>query len=86
MCNGKTSYVGKTSTSLRKRMNNHISGCRTGRTTDVFDLHVHHCRLQNKNLSPPYFKVYAFMSLKSPDKLLVYEKSLQRRGFDTLNG
>ena len=86
MCDGKTSYVGKTSTSLRKRMNNHISGCRTARTSDVFDLHVHHCGLKNNNLNPPYFKVFAFMSLKSPDKLFVYEKSLQRRGFDTLNG
>ena len=26
------------------------------------------------------------MSLKIPDKLIVYEKALQRRGFDTLNG
>ena len=86
MCNGETTYVGKTCTTLRARMNNHISGCRNSRTSDVFDLHVHHCGLKNKNLSPPYFKVYAFMSLTKPDKLIVYEKSLQRRGFDTLNG
>ena len=85
MCDGKTTYVGKTSTTLRIRMNNHISGCRTGRTSDIFDVHVHQCGIVNGILKPPYFKVFAFMALKSADKLLVHEKSLQRRGFDTLN-
>ena len=70
---------------LRARMNNHISGCRTGRTTDIFDVHVHQCGITNNNLKPPYFKVFAFMALKTADKLLVHEKSLQRRGYDTLN-
>ena len=86
MCNGMTTYVGKTSTTLRTRLNNHISGCRNARTSDIFDLHVHNCGVKNRNLKAPYFKVYAFMSLKSPDKLIVHEKALQRRGFDTLNG
>ena len=66
-------------------MNNHISGCRTGRTSDIFDVHVHQCGIENGTLNPPYFKVFAFMALKSSDKLLVHEKSLQRRRFDTLN-
>ena len=86
MCNGMTTYVEKTSTTLRTRLNNHISGCRNARTSDIFDLHVHNCGVKNHNLKAPYFKVYAFMSLKSPDKLIVHEKALQRRGFDTLNG
>ena len=85
MCDGKTTYVGKTSTTLRTRMNNHISGCRNSRTSDIFDIHVYHCGLKNNKLRAPFFKVFAFMSLTSSDKLIVHEKSLQRRGYDTLN-
>ena len=44
---------GKTSTTLQKRMNNHISGCRTARTSNVFDLYLHHGGLQNNNLNHP---------------------------------
>ena len=81
----KTTYVGKTSTTLRSRMNNHISGCRNSRTSDIFDIHVYHCGLKNNKLRAPFFKVFAFMSLTSSDKLIVHKKSLQRRGYDTLN-
>ena len=78
MCK-QVSKTGKTDTSLRTRMNNHISSCRTGRTTDVFDLHVHECGIKNKYLNPPFFEIRAFMKLAKPDKLLTYEKEFHRR-------
>ena len=46
MCNGDVTKTGKTETRLRERINNHISDCRTGRTSDVFDLHVHECGIK----------------------------------------
>ena len=85
MCEGSTTYTGKTKTRLRDRLNNHISSCRSGETSDRFDRHVHKCGLQNGNLKPPYFKVYAFMKLKHPEKLISYEKTLHRRKLDTMN-
>ena len=40
---GKITKTGKTDTKFRMRLNNHISDCRTGNTSDIFDLHVHEC-------------------------------------------
>ena len=85
MCNGATTYTGKTRTKFRLRLNGHISDCRTGNTTDKFDLHVHECGTKNGCLSPPFFKVYAFLKLKSPEKLISYEKTFHRRKYDTMN-
>ena len=87
MCQGerKESKTGKTWTTLRERMNNHISECRSGKTSDLFDIHVHECGTKNKCLNPPYFKIYAFMKLSSPAKLLTYEKWLHSKGYDTMN-
>ena len=79
------SNTGKTWTDFRTRLNNHISDCRTGRTTDLFDIHVHECGKRNNCLKAPYFKVYAYMKLSTPDKLLAYEKYLHSRKFDTIN-
>ena len=62
MCNGKVTKTGKTSTTLRARINNHISDCETGRTSDIFDLHVHECGKKHNGLIKPYFKVKAFIS------------------------
>ena len=85
-CTGSTkeSKIGKTFTKLRYRLNNHISDCRTGNTTDVFDLHVHTCGKPSKNLVEPYFKVHAYMALSSRDKLLQYEKEFQKRNYATI--
>ena len=83
-CNFMTTNVGQT-TNFRQRMNNHISDSRTGRTTDIFDLHVFKCTKDNAFLLEPFFQIYAFMEISDESKLLEYEKMLHRRGFDTLN-
>ena len=85
MCNGAVTKSGKTETKLRARMNNHISDCKTGRTTDIFDLHVHDCGIRNNCLNPPYFRIRAFMKLSSPEKLLTYEKVIHERKYATIN-
>ena len=56
-CNGNTSST-STSTStndLRLRVNNHISSCRLGISTDKFDNHVFNCRAKNNYTLEPYF-------------------------------
>ena len=63
MCNGNVSKMGKTKSIFRKCINNHISDCRKGNTTDIFDLHVHECDIVNKCLNEPYFEIRAFMTL-----------------------
>ena len=83
MCDGKVSKTGKTSTRLRDRINNHISECGSGDTSDVFDKHCHKCGAYKKE--EPYFRVYAFMKLNGPEKLLTYEKMLHRRKYATIN-
>ena len=85
MCEGAVSKTGKTFTTLRVRMNNHISNCRTGRTSDVFDTHVHKCGIKNKCLEPPFFEIRAFMKLSTPDKLITYEKKMHQREYATIN-
>ena len=59
MCNGQVTKTGKTETKLRARINNHISNSETGRTSDVFDLHVQQCGKNHNGLVKPYFKVRA---------------------------
>ena len=85
MCNGAVTKTGKTSTKLRSRINNHISECKSGNTSDIFDLHVHKCGKSKNNLNPPYFRVKAYMKLSSPEKLLTYEKLLHSRKYATIN-
>ena len=84
MCN-KTTYTGITKTRLRLRMNNHISSCKSGKGTNIFDKHVHECGLKNKCLESPYFKIFAFMKLSSAQNLITYERYLHRMGLDTMN-
>ena len=48
-----TTYTGETNV-LRLRMNTHISDCRTGNTTDRFDLHVHNCRKKHNDKEEPF--------------------------------
>ena len=85
MCNGKTTYTGKTKTTLRARTNNHIACSRNGTGTDKFDRHVHECGTKNNCLKEPYFKVFAFMTISSEEKLITYERYLHRMGYDTMN-
>ena len=82
--NNPTTYTGKTF-NLRERMNNHISACRNGGSSDQFDNHVFDCK--SKHDTPdvePYFLVYAFMTVKR-ENLLTYEKHLHRKGYDSMN-
>ena len=60
-CKGATTYTGKTN-NLRKRMNNHISSCRLGTSTDRFDNHVFKCRNTHHVNTEPYFEIYVFLS------------------------
>ena len=83
-CNLSTSYIGKTN-NFRARMNNHISECRTGNTTDIFDKHVHKCKEKNHVKKEPYFQVYAFMTVSRENLLIPYESYLQSKRFDTMN-
>ena len=85
MCNGiiRETKTGKTKTRLRERVNNHRSECKSGKTTDVFDRHCHSCGAHRGK--EPYFRVRAFMKLRTPDKLLTYEKMLHGRKYATIN-
>ena len=83
MCDGKVTKTGKTQTKLRERINNHRSDSRTGRTTDLFDLHCHECGAHRSN--EPYFRVRAFIKLSTPDKLETYEKLFHQRKYATIN-
>ena len=82
-CHGHTTYIGKTSTSLRIRTNNHISDIKTGNTHDKFDLHVRQC--SNLQLTEPFFKLYALMTLKDSSKLLIYERKYHKLKYDSMN-
>ena len=79
-------YTGKTKV-LRDRMNNHISDCRLGGSSDLFDQHVFECKKQHPEPEKePYFHIYAFMTVKKEESLLTYEKHLHRQGYDSMNG
>ena len=75
------SNIGKTN-NFRLRTNNHISACRLGTSTDKFDNHVYNCK---KDRSESYFKIMILMEVNEVEKLLVYEESFHKRGFDTIN-
>ena len=83
-CDYKVTYTGKTN-HLRFRMNNHITGCRHGDSSDIFDNHVFKCRLGINMHEEPYFKILAFIELSEERLLLAYESYFHSRGFDTLN-
>ena len=84
------SNIGKTN-DLRKRTNGHISSCRTGKGTDVFDKHVYQCNPCKRNNDNgnkeegPYFKLWIIMEVDDYSKLLTYENYLHRCGYDTIN-
>ena len=83
-CKGKVTSTGKTNC-FRKRMNCHISECRTGNTTEIFDLHVHGCMKKNNMYTEPYFKIYVYMEVFDERKLIPYESHLHDKKFDTMN-
>ena len=78
-------HTGKT-VNFRHRMNNHITACCYGTSTNKFDNHVFKCINKNDHVAKePYFKVYAFMTVNNENKLLCYESYLHKMGFDTMN-
>ena len=81
--NYSTTYIAKT-IDLRSRMNNHITSCRVGGSTDKFDNHVFYC-MQNQKQQEPLFKIVTFMKLADKRNSLFYEKLLQNRGYNSLN-
>ena len=76
-------YTGKTD-DLRARTNNHISGCRLGRSPNKFDQHVFNC-MKTNTISEPYFKLFTFLKLNDHQKLRGYENMFHRKGYDTMN-
>ena len=83
-CHFKVTYIGKTN-DLRLRMNNHISACRHGESSDIFDNHVYKCRLANNHNDEPYFHIHAFIKLPDERLLLSYESYLHSKRYDTMN-
>ena len=66
-CNYSTTYIGK-SVDLRSRMNNHITSCRLGGSTDKFDNHVF-CCMQNQK-QEPFSQILMLMKLDDEQNLL----------------
>ena len=83
-CEFKVTYTGKTN-DLRSPMNNHISACRLGNSSDKFDNHVYDCYIRNNNANEPYFQMFAFVQLREEKSLLTYEAHFHAKGFDTMN-
>ena len=79
-------YTGKTN-DIRLRMNNHMTACRNGGSDDRFDNHVFSCRQKHgpQGDIEPFFKVYAFYTIKNEADLEMHEKYLHSKGFDTMN-
>ena len=80
-----TTKIGKTD-NFRDRTNNHITGCRHGKSTDDFDNHVFIC-CKNRAIphSEPFFKIWILMVLNDYQKLLKYERDLHLACHDTMN-
>ena len=76
--------LGKTD-NLRQRTNNHISGCRNGKGTDLFDNHVFECS-RSKGMPPnePFFLLFSMMACNDYSKLLNIERNLHLKGHDTI--
>ena len=59
-----TSKTGQT-VNLRDRMNNHISDCKLGGSSDLFDQHVYECKKQSDTPdAEPYFHIFLYMTVK----------------------
>ena len=81
----KVSNIGKTD-NLRERTNNHITSCRNGTGSDIFDKHVFNCfKNASKEAIEPYFSLFVFMELSDYNKLRNFEKKFHMQGHDTIN-
>ena len=76
---GNTRCTGKT-VKFRHIMNNHVTMCCCQTSTDRFDSNIFKCRNKTEHVpKKPYFKVYAFKTLKNKNKLW-YEILLTKDG------
>ena len=67
-------------------MNNDITACCYGTSTEKCDKQVFNSSNNDKHVAnEPYFKVYAFMTVKNENKLLCYESYLHKIEFDTIS-
>ena len=66
-------------------MNNHVTACRHGTSSDRFDNHVFECKKNNNYETEPLFQIYAFMTVPHENMLLPYERYLHSKSFDTMN-
>ena len=81
----KESYTGKTD-NIRDRTNNHISCIRHDSGDNKFDHHVHNCAIKKgKTLTEPFFKLFAFMTMNTYEKLRNQERRLHLLNYDTMN-
>ena len=75
-CNGNTTCTGKI-VNIRHRMNNHITACRYGTSTNKIDKRVFKCSNKNEHVAKePCFKVSVFMTVNNVNKLLCCESYL----------
>ena len=80
-----TSYIGKTG-NLRERHNNHVTGCRYGKSSNQFDRHVNRCaKMMKMDFNEPFFELHILMTVNDYDKLLSYEFKLHSKSLDTMN-
>ena len=71
---------------IRLRQNNHMSSCRNGTGSDLFDKHVYDCA-KRLNLPPtePYFQLYIMQVFNDYNKLRAAERNLHLQNHDTIN-
>ena len=83
MCDNKETYIGKTVgdnvASFKRRINQHISDCRTGISTCKFTLYVYHCAMKSKCLKD-HFQLNLMMKLKDSRQLEFYENHFHKKG------
>ena len=89
-CDHYETYSGKTD-DTRLRLNNHISGCRLGKSDNKFDNHVYSCgglellTKKERNNKEPFFDLHIMLTCNDYNKLLSYETKLHASGIDTMN-
>ena len=89
MCVHKETYIGKTVgdniVGFKSRINQHISGCRTGTSTSKFLIQVYYCAMKNKCLKEQYFQLNVMMTLKDSRQFEFYENHFHKKGYDAIN-
>ena len=76
-CNYSTTYIGKT-IDLRSRLNNHMTSCRLGGSTDNFDNHIFYC-MQNQKQEPFFSNTYVFEISRRAEFTILWKTSSKQR-------